>query len=560
MQLPHLLKCFGFLVVAGFSCTPPPAVEVSDNTAELLADFDKRPEYYPDSLPPHDSVSLQSLYLPMSDGVPLAIDLYLPLNPSPDEAIPTIMMMTRYWRALDNNKITPTVQRWTSYGYAVVMVDARVTGASFGTRPWELFSGEIRDYGNVVDWIIRQPWSNGRVGAIGGSYLGSTAELLTVNNHPAVKVVIPKFNEFDVYTDIVYPGGGLLQSFISLWGEMVRTMDLHQMEQGIVRRADKTGDSLRLAAREHLNNGNVYQQALQGTARNATMGIPYDSISPLGLRSAIEASQTPLSNWGSWTDAATADGVLKRFSTFSNRQIGVIGPWSHGVGHHTSPFLAADAPSSPLPAAQFFQDLKLMDYYLKDLPALIPESSLIYYYTMGEEAWRITRQWPPEGHQRVAWFLGEAGSLVTDAPVDAIGEDIYNIDYEHTTGVNNRWYTQLGGGDVVYTNREAAAEQLLVYTSEPLSAPLELTGHPVARLNLAVTDTAGMVFVYIETIEPDGEVLYLTEGQLNLAHRKEKPEKPWKLDIPFHSFRSEDMLPVIPGEPMEVNSRYCRCL
>jgi len=215
--------------------------------------------------------------------------------------------------------------------------------------------------------------------------------------------------------------------------------------------------------------------------------------------------------------------------------------------------LAADAPSSPLPAAQFFQDLKLMDYYLKDLPALIPESSLIYYYTMGEEAWRITRQWPPEGHQRVAWFLGEAGSLVTDAPVDATGEDVYNIDYEHTTGVNNRWYTQLGGGDVVYTNREAAAEQLLVYTSEPLSAPLELTGHPVVRLNLAVTDTAGMVFVYIETIKPDGEVLYLTEGQLNLAHRKEKPEKPWKLDIPFHSFRSEDILPVIPGEPMEVN-------
>lgn len=556
MVAPFSFQSFFWIIIAGictFSCTPSAKHDAPDAAAEWLADFGKSPGYYPDSLPPHDSVSLRSFYLPMPDGVPLAIDLYLPEKPTPANDIPAILIMTRYWRALDNNNIPPVAKRWTSYGYAVLMVDARGTGASFGTRPWELFSGEIRDYGAVVDWIIAQPWSNGRVGATGGSYLGSTAELLTVNQHPAVRVVIPKFNEFDVYTDIIYPGGGLLKSFISLWGDMVTAMDLHQMEQGIVRRADQTGDSLRLAALEHVANGKVYEQALLGSAKNVPQGLPYDSISPLGLAKAIEASETPMSNWGSWMDAGTADGVLKRFSTFSNRQIGVIGAWSHGGGHHTSPFLPEDTPSNPSPQAQFLQDLKLMDHYLKDLPATIPDESVLFYYTMGEEAWHITRQWPPKGHRLTPWYFGEAGALDPQIPSSEAGEDFYEIDFEHSTGVQNRWYTQLGGGDVRYPDRLAASEQLLVYTSAPLTVPLELTGHPVAHLQLATSSDQGMVFVYLETVKPDGEVLYLSEGQLNLLHRKEAAEKPWTLEVPFRTFRLEDTLTVVPGVRMDLH-------
>ena len=556
MVAPFSFQSFFWIIIAGictFSCTPSSKHDAPDAAAEWLADFGKSPVYYPDSLPPHDSVSLRSFYLFMPDGVPLAIDLYLPEKPAPANDIPAILIMTRYWRALDNNNVPPVAKRWTSYGYAVLMVDARGTGASFGTRPWELFSGEIKDYGAVVDWIITQPWSNGRVGATGGSYLGSTAELLTVNQHPAVRVVIPKFNEFDVYTDIIYPGGGLLKSFISLWGDMVTAMDLHQMERGIVRRADQTGDSLRLAALEHVANGKVYEQALLGSAKNVPQGLPYDSISPLGLAKAIEASETPMSNWGSWMDAGTADGVLKRFSTFSNRQIGVIGAWSHGGGHHTSPFLPEDTPSNPSPQAQFLQDLKLMDHYLKDLPATIPDESVLFYYTMGEEAWHITRQWPPKGHRLTPWYFGEAGALDPQIPSSETGEDFYEIDFEHSTGVQNRWYTQLGVGDVRYPDRLAASEQLLVYTSAPLTAPLELTGHPVAHLQLATSSDEGMVFVYLEAVKPDGEVLYISEGQLNLLHRKEAAEKPWTLEVPFRTFRLEDTLTVVPGVRMDLH-------
>jgi len=58
-------------------------------------------------------------------------------------------------------------------GYAELLVDARGSGASFGSRRIEWSPEEITDYGEIVDWMVEQPWSNGRVGAFGVSYDGT---------------------------------------------------------------------------------------------------------------------------------------------------------------------------------------------------------------------------------------------------------------------------------------------------------------------------------------------------------------------------------------------------
>ena len=110
-------------------------------------------------------------------------------------------------------------QRWTRAGYALVLVDVRGTGASYGE--WSILwsDQEIADLGEVVDWIIAQPWSNGNVGAYGVSYDGSTAEMLSMLNHPAVKAVAPQSNELDLYTDLAYPGGIMNENFIREWSE-----------------------------------------------------------------------------------------------------------------------------------------------------------------------------------------------------------------------------------------------------------------------------------------------------------------------------------------------------
>ena len=68
---------------------------------------------------------------------------------------------------------------------------------------------------------------------------------------------------------------------------------------------------------------------------------------------AVQQSGTPIISWVGWLDAGTAEGVLRRFMTVSNPQRVMVGPWSHGGGHHVSPFLADDAPTDPPQLTQF---------------------------------------------------------------------------------------------------------------------------------------------------------------------------------------------------------------
>ena len=118
----------------------------------------------------------RSLYLAMRDGVRIALDVYLPAK---REALATIVRPTRYFRGVALKEpfrrldamewlldhAAETRHRFLAAGYAWVDVCARGSGASFGQRPCPWSPDEIADYGEVIDWVVAQPWSNGRVGA-----------------------------------------------------------------------------------------------------------------------------------------------------------------------------------------------------------------------------------------------------------------------------------------------------------------------------------------------------------------------------------------------------------
>jgi putative CocE/NonD family hydrolase len=110
----------------------------------------------------------------MRDGVKIAVDLYLPDDLKPGQQIPTIMHQTRYWRAIEYRWLISLFKDERSRGIigTWVDVDVRGSGASFGTRPIAYSPAEIQDGAEIVNWIIAQPWSNGKVGAMGISYSG----------------------------------------------------------------------------------------------------------------------------------------------------------------------------------------------------------------------------------------------------------------------------------------------------------------------------------------------------------------------------------------------------
>jgi hypothetical protein len=187
----------------------------------------------------HLEVETRSLFLTMRDGTRIAIDLHLPKLTGGVARLPTIVRMTRYLRSLAHkNRVAGWLDvaknfdiysdlrpRFLAAGYAWVDVDVRGTGASSGTwtSPWH--ADQVRDSGEIVDWIVKQPWSTGKVGSLGISYDGTAAEMLLVAKHPAVLAVAPLFSLYDVYADVAFPGGIHLAWFTEAWGRYNAALD-----------------------------------------------------------------------------------------------------------------------------------------------------------------------------------------------------------------------------------------------------------------------------------------------------------------------------------------------
>src|SRR6476620_838866 len=135
----------------------------------------------------------RSQYVAMRDGCRLALDVYLPqgtaAHDEPRSRLPTILILTPYYRrfklrpgAPATTEPSPNAGKWRDLfvprGYAVVVCDVRGTGASFGMRDGFRSPAEREDYREIADWVVRQPWCNGSIGATGISYVGAAADFL----------------------------------------------------------------------------------------------------------------------------------------------------------------------------------------------------------------------------------------------------------------------------------------------------------------------------------------------------------------------------------------------
>ena len=525
----------------------------------------------------------ESLYVTMRDGVRIAIDVWLPEDLGDDENVPTLMQATRYWRAMqhtsgrveDDNRYE-LANRVNEAGYAFVIVDARGSGASFGWRAYERSVEEATDYGEIVDWIIEQPWSDEQVGAFGVSYAGNTAELLAINRHSAVKAIAPLFNDFDNFGHLAFPGGAFTNGTLERWGTVVDRMDRNAIcelrgvtgaDCDALRKTwlgvkpvdeDLDGSLLRQAIDEHRQNVHVYEAAKNYQFRDDPWGdggvVNAGYLgSPSGHLPAIEVSGVPMFIRAGWQDAATVNGTLGRYMTISNTQQVYIGPWDHGARRDADQFHADDTPVSPTRDEQYSQMFGFFDRYLND--GGNPVESSISYYTLGADRWSSTTTWPPEGFEDETWFLGDGRSLSMQPPEAENGADEYKVDFEVTTGRHNRWFTNNGGGgDVVYGDRREMDNRLLTYTSEPFGEDREITGHPVITLFVRSTHEDGLFIAYLEDVAPNGRVTYITEGQLRAIMRKVSDEQPLYRKIgPHHSQLRADAMPLVPGEVAELN-------
>ena len=529
---------------------------------------------------------LQSLYVPMPDGVRLAVDVWLPAGTKPGARLPTVLEADRYWRArayaggIKNNPDYNIAAPWNARGYAYVFADLRGTGASFGTLKAELGSAMIADVGSLSDWIAARPWSNGRTGVTGVSYSADAAMLsLALRNHH-ITAAAPMSYDFDPYEDLARPGGILIEPLIAPYAVLLRILDraggttcaTSAQTQQICKQAGLTGaapepaggphgKALRTAARaEHFGNANLVDLARAGVYRDYVKGPQSWTVASVGDKiAAIGAGGVPILTYAGWLDAGTANGVLSQFTSLPNPQEDWIGPWSHGQGYFADPF----KPSRPLTLAEHQQLADRLhaffDRYVKN-DGHPGGSHLLHYYTLNEGTWRTTARWPVAGTRMRRLYLGSGRALTWQRP-SATGagpsSDLLRLNPTAGTGPLNRWNTNLTGDPVTYPDRAAVDRKLLAYTSAPLRRATRVTG--LGRVTLDVTGirgaSHGALYAYLEDVAPSGRVTYVTEGELALADRAIEPRQDnpaWrKLRTP-RTYASTSAAPFPEDSPQQV--------
>jgi len=503
-----------------------------------------------------------SVYVPMKDGTRLAVDVYLPAERGSGETFPALLEQTRYWRSRENARTGEPVPAlngldrfFLEHDYALLKVDVRGTGASFGSRQMEYGTREVLDGYDIVEWVVAQPWCSGSVGAYGTSYSGTTAEFLAAVKHPAVKAVIPGWSDFDLYRSPARPYGAYAKALIDTWGGFVAGLDANDAARagGHVRRVDEDVDgSLRDAAvAEHVDNVDVAAAGSALDFRDDSWGgeDTYHHASSLYWKDAIEESGVPMLVFASWFDAGTAEGALLRYQHYSNPQKLVILASNHGGALQASPFSVSGSAVDPVPdqREQFELRLTFFDQYLKDGDMHVGEWPDVRYFNLGEEALREANEWPPAGTEKIRLYPEAEHALASEAP-ETGGRDEYEIDFVTNTGTTNRWSTQLGGPVWNLHDRGKMDARSLTYTSTPLEDDLQVTGTPTFHLQLSSTAEDGLVLVYLEDVAPDGQSRYITEGGLRLIHRRLALNPYLKGDAPYQSFEAADAVTMEPGE------------
>lgn len=543
-----LCACLCLLALAACAAAQQPAAAPQPQVSRLG-------DYKGYSRPVYSEWQRASLYVKMRDGVRLAVDLFRPaVNGQPvEEPLPVIWTYDRYHRAtLQGGRLVtqldqePWLKTMLSHGYVVGVADVRGTGASFGTWEGPFTPAEAQDGYDLTEWFAAQPWSNKRVGMFGRSYPGITQYLTAAMAPPHLKAIFPEMAMFDLYS-FAYNGGVFSRNFASNWNRMVSKLDTETLAAPVD--DDRDGALLREAVAGHVANANVYETfaALPFRDSRGDAESVYARLSPARFLKEVGRSRVAIYHLSGWNDVWPRD-VFLWFGNLDNPQKLLVGPWSHGT-------------SFGLNLAE--ERLRWFDFWLKGVDNRVMSEPPIHYFTTGAargQEWAAAEAWPPkESRPATYYFRGGApgqtpapksGLLSPGTPAEPSAADSYTADYAATSGVTSRWANAFGA-EFGYPDMAPNDARGMAYTSPPLEAPLEVTGHPVVHLWVSAAAKDADFFVYLEEVNGAGVSRYVTEGALRASHRAVAKPPYNYLGLPYHPSTQREAVELT-GEPAEL--------
>jgi uncharacterized protein len=451
--------------------------------------------------------------IPMRDGVRLAADVILPRATG---RLPTVLVRTPYSRKTPS---TAGYRYFASQGFAVVLQDVRGRYASEGV--YQAAPQEGPDSSDTLNWIARQPWSDGRAVMVGSSYLGILQWWAALQNNPHLIAISPMCSGDDEYLDRWYSNGGALQIGHRLfWLEenltppsRVRPLFESYISHLPLRSADIAAAGIELPI-----------------WRNALTHPSYDAYwKSISVREKINRVSVPVLSWGGWFDEY-AESDLDAFSRLSKQHASVetwIGPWGHNPG--------AKFPTRDFGENSFVPIRRVQgDWFQRWLaPPAAGESAappLLHLFVMGPNVWREEHEWPLARTRYTSWYITSGGSANTSNGNGALQPHPVIASNTDTFTYDPKFPVPTAGGSICCDPvvlppgplNQAAVEQrgdVLVYTSPVLTEELEVTG-PV-RTVLYVSSSANDTdfTAKLVDVEPGGRPLLVTDGIQRMRYR-----------------------------------------
>lgn len=462
---------------------------------------------------------IRHAWIPLADGTRLAARIWLPEN-AESEPVPAVLEYIPYRKndmtAARDETIHPQFARAR---YASVRVDLRGSGDSDGIMTDEYSPTELDDGLQVIAWLAKQPWCDGKVGIIGKSWGGFNGLQLAALRPPALAAVITVCSTDDRYADDVhYNGGVVLGSEMLPWAATMLAYNSRPPDPSVVGDAWRDQWLARMAESPRYIETWLAHQRRDDYWRHGSVCEDYSAI------------EVPILAVGGLYDEYRTT-LFRLLDNLSSPVRALLGPWSHNYPHQ----------GVPGPAIDFIGEaVRWWDHWMKgidtgadQLPALrafVPSSAPPDEdKTERRGRWIAEQAWPAAAitHAQLALADSTRGGPPTLTSTADIGAR------------SGEW---LQFGELAAQQVDQAPDDALsaTYTWAPLDTPVEIVGTPELTLTVSADQPIANLAIRLCDVDPDGSSRLITAGLRNLTHDADhehpvalEPGTPRTLRIPL---------------------------
>jgi len=487
------------------------------------------------SQPTFEVVEDRGVGVPMRDGIKLSTDVY---RPKGEGRFPVILIRTPYKKEMSELDGKYYARR----GYVVAIQDCRGRFGSPGE--WEPFVNEKADGYDAIEWLALQPWSTGKVGMIGASYLGWVQWFALSQNPPHLTTIIPNVSPPDAFFNFPYEYGVFFIFGGIWWADIVAT--------------DATGDlsGVKMSAVFNKKYGKLLRdlpvidldkRILGGENKYWRTWIKNNTNNEYWARASFSQSlqnaNIPVFHQSGWFDG---DGIGSKLNYAALAKHGkstqklILGPWGHTPEAQRTlgdiDFGPEAAPDLPRMYLRWF------DHWLKGVDNGIQKEPLVSLFVMNTNKWVHGDKYPLPQTKLEKWYFssrGQAntskgdGRLTREPPAADSPPDKYTYDPGDPTpnpGFHEESEEEEKTEKAVEEQKKLAKKRheqmtdarkdILVYTTDPFEQPYTFVGPISATLYAASSAKDTDWFVRLIEIEKDGELHSLVEGRFRARFRE----------------------------------------